>query len=60
MCLLLDKPGRKGFIWSSLTNGEVSDMPDYIYHLYEAKTHLSHLIDRAAKGDAFIHHPAER
>jgi prevent-host-death family protein len=25
-------------------------MPDYIYNLYEAKTHLSHLVDRAAKG----------
>ena len=25
-------------------------MPDYIYNIYEAKTHLSHLVDRAAKG----------
>ena len=25
-------------------------MPDYIYNLYEAKTHLSHLVDRVAKG----------
>ena len=27
----------------------VFTMPEYIYNLYEAKTHLSHLIDRAAK-----------
>ncbi len=29
-------------------------MPDYIYNLYEAKTHLSHLIDRAAKGEEIL------
>jgi len=26
-------------------------MRDYIYNLYEAKTHLSRLVDRAAKGE---------
>ena len=29
-------------------------MPDYIYNLYEAKTRLSHLIDRAAKGEEIL------
>ena len=29
-------------------------MPEYIYNLYEAKTHLSHLIDRAAKGEEIL------
>jgi prevent-host-death family protein len=29
-------------------------MPDYIYNLYEAKTHLSHLIDRVAKGEEIL------
>jgi hypothetical protein len=50
---LLDKPGKANF-WSRLTNGGVSDMPDYIYNLYEAKTRLSHLVDRAAKGEEIL------
>jgi prevent-host-death family protein len=29
-------------------------MPDYVYNLYEAKTHLSRLVDRAAKGEEII------
>lgn len=29
-------------------------MPDYIYNIYEAKTRLSHLVDRAAKGEEVI------
>jgi len=29
-------------------------MPDYIYNLYEAKTRLSNLIDRAAKGEEIL------
>mgnify|MGYP000034165347 FL=1 len=29
-------------------------MPEYIYNLYEAKTRLSHLIDRAAKGEEIL------
>ena len=29
-------------------------MPDYIYNLYEAKTRLSSLIDRAAKGEEIL------
>ena len=29
-------------------------MPDYIYNIYEAKTHLSHLIDRVAKGEEIL------
>ena len=29
-------------------------MPDHIYNLYEAKTHLSHLVDRAAKGEEIM------
>jgi len=29
-------------------------MPDYIYNLYEAKTRLSNLIDRAAKGEEIV------
>ena len=29
-------------------------MPDYVYNLYEAKTRLSHLVDRAAKGEEII------
>ncbi len=29
-------------------------MPDLIYNLYEAKTHLSHLVDRAAKGEEIL------
>jgi prevent-host-death family protein len=29
-------------------------MPDYIYNLYEAKTRLSHLVDRAAKGEEIL------
>ena len=29
-------------------------MPDYIYNLYEAKTHLSQLIDRVAKGEEIL------
>ncbi len=29
-------------------------MPEHIYNLYEAKTHLSHLIDRAAKGEEIL------
>ena len=29
-------------------------MPDYVYNLYEAKTRLSHLIDRAAKGEEIV------
>ena len=45
---------KKGCFWSRLTNGDVSDMPDYIYNLYEAKTHLSHLIDRVAKGEEIL------
>jgi prevent-host-death family protein len=52
--LLVDKPEKKGYVWSRLTNGDVSDMPDYIYNLYEAKTHLSHLIDRVAKEEILI------
>jgi len=37
-----------------LTNGGILNMPDYIYNLYEAKTHRSHLIDRAAKGEEIL------
>jgi prevent-host-death family protein len=29
-------------------------MPDFIYNLYEAKTRLSHLLDRAAKGEEIL------
>jgi prevent-host-death family protein len=29
-------------------------MPDHIYNLYEAKTRLSRLIDRAAKGEEIM------
>ncbi len=29
-------------------------MPEYIYNLYEAKTRLSNLIDRAAKGEEIL------
>jgi len=29
-------------------------MPDQVYNLYEAKTHLSHLVDRAAKGEEIV------
>ena len=29
-------------------------MSDYIYNIYEAKTRLSHLVDRAAKGEEVI------
>ncbi len=29
-------------------------MPDHVYNLYEAKTHLSHLVDRAAKGEEIV------
>jgi len=29
-------------------------MPDYIYNIYEAKTKLSRLVDRAAKGEEVI------
>ena len=29
-------------------------MAEYIYNLYEAKTHLSRLIDRAAKGEEIL------
>ncbi len=29
-------------------------MPEYIYNLYEAKTRLSNLVDRAAKGEEII------
>ncbi|MBW1800700.1 MAG: type II toxin-antitoxin system Phd/YefM family antitoxin [Deltaproteobacteria bacterium] len=29
-------------------------MPDHIYNLYEAKTHLSQLVDRAAKGEEIL------
>jgi prevent-host-death family protein len=29
-------------------------MPDLVYSLYEAKTHLSHLVDRAAKGEEIV------
>jgi len=29
-------------------------LPDYIYNLYEAKTRLSHLVDRAAKGEEIL------
>jgi prevent-host-death family protein len=29
-------------------------MPDYIYNLYEAKTRLSNLIARAAKGEEIL------
>ena len=29
-------------------------MPEYIYNLYEAKTRLSHLVDRAAKGEEIL------
>ncbi len=52
--LLLDKPEKKGYVWSRLTNGDVSDMPDYIYNLNEAKTHLSQLIDGVAKGEEIL------
>ncbi len=31
-----------------------STMPEYIYNLYEAKTRLSNLIDRAAKGEEIL------
>ena len=30
------------------------EMPDQVYNLYEAKTHLSHLVDRAAKGEEIV------
>ncbi len=29
-------------------------MPEFVYNLYEAKTHLSHLVDRAAKGEEIV------
>ncbi len=29
-------------------------MPDHIYNLYEAKTRLSYLIDRVAKGEEIL------
>ncbi|RJQ50727.1 MAG: type II toxin-antitoxin system Phd/YefM family antitoxin [Desulfobacteraceae bacterium] len=29
-------------------------MPDHIYNLYEAKTHLSQLVERAAKGEEIV------
>lgn len=29
-------------------------MSDQIYNLYEAKTHLSHLVDRAARGEEIV------
>lgn len=29
-------------------------MADYVYNLYEAKTSLSHLVDRAAAGEEII------
>jgi len=29
-------------------------MPDRVYNLYEAKTQLSHLVDRAAKGEEIV------
>jgi prevent-host-death family protein len=29
-------------------------MPEYIYNIYEAKTHLSQLIDRVAKGEEIL------
>ena len=29
-------------------------MPDHVYNLYEAKTHLSRLVDRAAKGEEIV------
>ena len=29
-------------------------MPDHVYNLYEAKTHLSQLVDRAAKGEVIL------
>ena len=29
-------------------------MPDQIYNLYEAKTHLSQIVDRAAKGEEIV------
>ena len=29
-------------------------MPDQIYNLYEAKTYLSQLVDRAAKGEEIV------
>ncbi|MBW1698117.1 MAG: type II toxin-antitoxin system Phd/YefM family antitoxin [Deltaproteobacteria bacterium] len=29
-------------------------MPDKVYNLYEAKTHLSQLVDRAAKGEEIV------
>jgi len=29
-------------------------MPDQVYNLYEAKTHLSHLVARVAKGEEIV------
>jgi len=29
-------------------------MPEYIFNLYEAKTSLSHLVDRAAAGEEIV------
>lgn len=29
-------------------------MADYIYNLYEAKTHLSQLVERAARGEQIV------
>lgn len=29
-------------------------MPDHVYNLYEAKTHLSQLVDRVAKGEEIL------
>ena len=29
-------------------------MPDCIYNIYEAKTRLSHLVERAAKGEEIV------
>ena len=29
-------------------------MPDHVYNLYEAKTHLSQLVERAAKGEEIL------
>ena len=29
-------------------------MPDHVYNLYEAKTHLSHLVERAARGEEIV------